>query len=97
MSAGHPAAAAEGVARAAAAWPVAAPACDARDHCITCSDEGRPMRVLAGDADGVALCEAEDGERAEVLTGVVGDVAPGDVLLVHAGTALLRLSGEAGA
>jgi hydrogenase assembly chaperone HypC/HupF len=62
------------------------------DHCITCSDEGVPMRVLRLDADrGVALCEREDGEHQTVETALVETVAPGDELLVHAGVALLRL------
>ena len=62
------------------------------DHCITCSDEGVPMRVLKLDeARGVALCEGSDGGRATVETALVETVAPGDELLVHAGVALLRL------
>jgi hydrogenase maturation factor len=56
------------------------------DHCITCSDEGVPMRVLALEEDGVARCEGGD-----VMTDLVGAVAPGDTLLVHAGVALARL------
>jgi hydrogenase maturation factor len=60
------------------------------DRCITCADEGIEMRVVAVDgASGLALCEAEGG-RATVEIGLV-DAAPGDRLLVHAGTALLRL------
>ena len=62
------------------------------DHCITCSDEGVPMRVLKLDeARAVALCEGAGGERATVETALVATVAPGDELLVHAGVALLRL------
>jgi hydrogenase maturation factor len=62
------------------------------DHCITCSDEGVPMRVLKLDpARGVALCEDEGGQRATVETALVDAVAPGDDLLVHAGVALIRL------
>lgn len=61
-------------------------------HCVTCADEGIPMRVASIDRDaGLATCEAESGQRAEVLTALVDDVRPGDLLLVHAGTALLRL------
>jgi hydrogenase maturation factor len=62
------------------------------DHCITCSDEGVPMRVLKLDpARGVALCEDESGSHATVETALVDTVAPGDELLVHAGVALIRL------
>jgi hydrogenase maturation factor len=62
------------------------------DHCITCSDEGVPMRVVEADTDGVAHCEREDGSRSEVMTDLVGGVSPGDSVLVHAGVALLRLA-----
>jgi hypothetical protein len=58
------------------------------DHCITCSDEGVPMRVRDVRDDGLAVCE--DG--VEVMTELVGPVAPGDDLLVHAGVALTRLA-----
>ena len=54
-------------------------------HCVTCSDEAVPMRVDEVRDDGTALCEGS-----EVMTELVGAVAPGDVLLVHAGTALAR-------
>ena len=49
------------------------------------------MRVVAVDAArGLALCEEEKGARSTVEIGLV-DAAPGDHLLVHAGTALVRL------
>lgn len=67
------------------------PACDRTHGCITCSDEGVPMRVIEAGADGLALCEDEQGRQQEVMTGIIGEVAPGDALLVHAGTALVRL------
>ncbi|MBW3590342.1 MAG: HypC/HybG/HupF family hydrogenase formation chaperone [Actinobacteria bacterium] len=66
-------------------------ACDVRHGCITCSDEGVPMTVVRLHDAGLAVCEGEDGARQDVLTGLVPDAAPGDRLLVHAGTALLRL------
>jgi len=60
-------------------------------HCITCGDVTVAMRVLAIDEGrGLALCEEEAGPRATVEIGLV-DAAPGDQLLVHAGTALVRL------
>jgi hydrogenase maturation factor len=61
------------------------------DHCITCSDEGIPMRVER--VDGVralALCSAADGSKSTVEIALV-DVAPGDRVLVHAGVALTEL------
>jgi hydrogenase maturation factor len=68
------------------------PACEDPYHCTTCSDEGIPMRVVAVDADrGLALCAGPDGTRSSVEVALVGAVAPGDELLVHAGTALTRL------
>lgn len=60
-----------------------------RFHCITCSDEGCEMTVLAVDRERVlALCEEADGTHCTVETALVGDIVEGDVLLVHAGTAL---------
>jgi hydrogenase maturation factor len=40
---------------------------------------------------GLALCADEDGSRSTVETSLVEPVAPGERLLVHAGTALARL------
>ena len=50
------------------------------------------MTVVAVDLDrGLALCADEDGARSTVETALVEPVQPGDVLLVHAGTALAQL------
>ena len=50
------------------------------------------MTVVRIDADrGLALCEREDRGRETVETALVEPVAPGDRLLVHAGTALAQL------
>jgi hydrogenase maturation factor len=68
------------------------------DVCVTCSDEGRPAEVLAA-ADGrfgLALVRTATGEE-EIDTTLVGTVVPGDLLLVHAGSALTTLSVEPGA
>ena len=66
--------------------------CEDPYHCITCADEGVAMRVVAVDEDrGLALCAAAGGERSSVEIALVGVVAPGDALLVHAGTALTVL------
>jgi hydrogenase assembly chaperone HypC/HupF len=69
--------------------------CD-EHHCITCGDDGVPMRVLRVDARrALALCEDEAGAHSSVETALVDPVAVGDTLLVHAGTALARLEGAA--
>jgi hydrogenase expression/formation protein HypC len=66
--------------------------CGAEQHCITCSDEGVPMRVLRLDeARGLALCEADDGRHETVETALVDGVAPGARVLVHAAVALTLL------
>jgi hydrogenase maturation factor len=50
------------------------------------------MRVVAVDARrDLALCEDDDGDRRSVETALVLPVTAGDVLLVHAGTALAAL------
>lgn len=65
--------------------------CTTDGHCVTCSDEGVPMRVAELAGDGLAVCVDDGGVRSDVLTGLIDAVRPGDLLLVHAGTALLRL------
>ncbi|GAC1318685.1 MAG: hypothetical protein NVSMB25_08440 [Thermoleophilaceae bacterium] len=63
--------------------------CDVESHCITCGDEAIPLRVIRADPGrGLALCQRDDGERTTVETALVAPVAPDDVLLVHAGTAI---------
>ena len=58
-------------------------------HCITCGDEAVAMRVRSIDAEReLALCEDGDGQRSTVEIALVDDVAVGDELLVHAGTAI---------
>jgi hydrogenase maturation factor len=66
------------------------PACHA-EVCITCSDQGIPMRVERLDDLGLALCSGEDGTEAEVDLTLVAPVAAGDGVLVHAGVAIARL------
>ncbi len=57
--------------------------------CITCGDQAVSMRVRQVDADrGLALCQDDDGARSSVETALVEPVSVGDVLLVHAGTAI---------
>jgi hydrogenase maturation factor len=51
------------------------------------------MRVVSCESDGMlAWCETEDGARTEVLTGLIENVRVGDIVLVHAGSALARLT-----
>jgi len=66
--------------------------CSDPHHCITCGDDGIPMQVLEVDDDrALALCAHEDGAHETVEIALVTPVARGDVLLVHAGTALTTL------
>ena len=72
-----------------------APSCDHTEGCITCGDEGLPLRVMRLDADrGLALCADDEGAEETVEVALVGPVAPGDMLLVHAGTALVKLEAD---
>ena len=65
-------------------------------HCVTCSDEAVPVTVVNVDAArGLALCADASGTRSAVETALVEPVAPGDELLVHAGTAIASLTGGA--
>ena len=69
-----------------------APACR-EDGCITCSDEGRLAEVLTVDDHDVAVVRTADGEEG-VDVSLVTPVASGDLVLVHAGTALTRVASE---
>ncbi|HEY1653227.1 MAG TPA: HypC/HybG/HupF family hydrogenase formation chaperone [Acidimicrobiales bacterium] len=65
----------------------------ADDICITCSDEGRVAEVRALLHEG--RVEVVAGGRAEQVDGrLVGDLRPGDLVLVHAGVAVTTLSGS---
>ncbi|MEA2129651.1 MAG: hydrogenase expression/formation protein HypC [Solirubrobacteraceae bacterium] len=73
-----------------------APTCDYTTGCITCGDVALPLTVLRLDDErGLALCADDDGNSETVEIDLVAPVAPGDRLLVHAGTAIARLSEEA--
>jgi hydrogenase maturation factor len=70
--------------------------CDHDTGCITCGDVAVALTVLRVDEEReLALCVADDGEKETVEVALVGRVAPGDALLVHAGTALQRLEAPA--
>ena len=64
------------------------------EHCITCGDQGLPLRIVALEGAGLARCR-DDAAPSEPDTTVdvqlVGEVAPGDLVLVHAGVALVHL------
>ena len=66
---------------------MSAPPCEPGDRCVTCSDEGVPMRVVEL-RDDAAVCLDERGERHEVAVDLIGPVHPGDRVLVHAGVAI---------
>jgi hydrogenase maturation factor len=61
-------------------------------HCLTCSDEGRVAEVVG--LNGPFTLVRSAGETEEVDTTLVEPVAPGDLVLVHAGVALSRLDAE---
>ncbi len=66
------------------------------DHgCVTCADEGVEVRVVGMGQEGLADCIDPAGVHGEVDASLVGEVVPGDALLVHAGVALVRLEREA--
>lgn len=59
--------------------------------CITCADEGRVVEVQFV-LDPSTVTGLDDGRTVEVDTTVIGAVAPGDLVLVHAGLALTVLA-----
>lgn len=69
-------------------------ACDTRSGCITCGDEGVPMRVVAAH-DGTAICVDGQGTEHEVAVELIDSVSAGSELLVHAGVAIAALSAPA--
>jgi hydrogenase maturation factor len=65
----------------------------AEDICVTCGDEGRLAEVMAASAPGLATVRTARGIE-DVVTTLVGPVAAGDLVLVHAGTAISRVGDE---
>ena len=64
---------------------------DADGHCVTCSDEALPVRVIRVNAEsGLALVEVKDTTE-EIDVTLVDEVVPGDVLLAHGGVAIGHL------
>jgi hydrogenase assembly chaperone HypC/HupF len=61
---------------------------DAEGHCITCSDEALPAKVLRVDQEsGLAMVSVKNTIE-EIDITLVDSVAPGDMLLVHGGVAI---------
>lgn len=61
--------------------------------CVTCSDEGRLGEVMTTRADGLAAVRTARGVE-DVVTSLLDPLLPGDLVLVHAGTAISRLEDE---
>lgn len=61
------------------------------DGCTTCGDQAIPVRVLER-RDHTARCEDQAGQQADIATDFTPEAAPGDVLMVHMGTAIARIS-----
>jgi hydrogenase maturation factor len=62
-------------------------------HCITCADEGRVVEVVERVGPLTVVVRSE-GRTEDVDTTLVDPVAPGDLVLVHAGIAISRLDSE---
>jgi hypothetical protein len=58
--------------------------------CVTCSDEGRLGEVVTASADGMAAVRTARGVE-NVVTALIDPVAAGELVLVHAGTAISRI------
>jgi hypothetical protein len=58
--------------------------------CVTCSDEGRMGEVVSTTADGMASVRTARGVE-DVATALIDPVAAGELVLVHAGTAISRI------
>lgn len=64
---------------------------DMEGHCVTCSDEALPAKILHVDIEaGLALVEVKDTTE-EIDITLVESVAPGDMVLVHGGVAISQL------
>lgn len=60
------------------------------DVCVTCSDEGRLAEVITASERGQAAVRTARGVET-VITALVDPVAAGDLVMVHAGTAISRV------
>ena len=66
----------------------------AEEVCVTCSDEGRVGEVVSPSADGIAAVRTARGVES-VATALIDPVAAGELVLVHAGTAISRIEEDA--
>jgi hydrogenase assembly chaperone HypC/HupF len=64
---------------------------DAEGHCITCSDEAVPIRVLNVDEENGLAQVTLNGTVEEIDISLVESIAPGDIVLVHGGVAIERI------
>ena len=71
-----------------------APECD-DDVCVTCSDEGRLGEAVTVSTDGQAAVRTARGVE-NVITTLIDPVAVGELVLVHAGTAISKVDEEQG-
>ncbi len=62
----------------------------AAEICTTCSDEGRLAEIVATSGDGIARARTAAGIEPVDIT-LLGDAEPGDLVVVHAGTAVGRV------
>ncbi len=58
--------------------------------CVTCSDEGRLGEVVSPSAEGMAAVRTARGVES-VVTALIDPVDAGELVLVHAGTAISRI------
>jgi HupF/HypC family len=62
----------------------------AEEVCVTCSDEGRMGEVVSPSTDGMAAVRTARGVES-VVTALIDPVDAGELVLVHAGTAISRI------
>jgi hypothetical protein len=66
----------------------------AEEVCVTCSDEGRLGEVVTASAEGMAAVRTARGVE-DVVTALIDPVAAGELVLLHAGTAISRIEEDA--
>nr|WP_061006954.1 hydrogenase assembly protein HupF [Mycolicibacterium mucogenicum] len=70
---------------------LAAPAECTDDVCITCSDEGRPAEVVTAAPDGTTVVRTATGIET-VVSMLTDEPHPGDLVLIHAGIMIAKLT-----